>query len=188
MCGRRQTGPKRWMNWRVIPSGRRSICFICRSITVRIGYSLNRGHDGQVACVSESNQTPSPSQCVCDSFARCRAPIMIIGKDRNKRPCIVPLSPPTPAPTITLSSTNKLALALMSHPHFTVVPSSTSNFQIIINNALNLYKKRTKNDLRAHPLAVRLQTCDSPSAIIAVLQEKVQELDQSRSTDERWTK
>ena len=91
-------------------------------------------------------------------------------------------------PTITLSSTNKLALALMSHPHSTVAPSSTSNFQIIFNNALDTYKNRTRNDLRAHPLAVQLQTCNSPSAIIAVLQEKVQGLDQSLSTDERWTK
>ena len=97
-------------------------------------------------------------------------------------------SPLNLAPTITLSSTNKLALALMSHPHSTVAPSSTSNFQIIFNNALDTYKNRTRNDLRAHPLAVQLQTCNSPSAIIAVLQEKVQELDQSQSTDEQWTK
>ena len=76
----------------------------------------------------------------------------------------------------------------MSHHHSTVAPSSTSNFQIMINNALDTYKKRTKNDLRAHPLAAQLQTCGSPSAIIAVLQEKVQGLDQSQSTDEQWTK
>ena len=34
-------------------------------------------------------------------------------------------------------------------------------------------EKRTKNDLRAHPLAVQLQACDSPSTILAVLQERV---------------
>jgi hypothetical protein len=55
----------------------------------------------------------------------------------------------------------------------------------MINNALNKYKKRTKNDLCEHPLAVQLQSCDSPSAILVVLQEQVQGLDQSRSTDER---
>ncbi len=43
-------------------------------------------------------------------------------------------------------------------------------------------------DLLAHPLAARLQTCDSPAAILTVLQEQVQELGQSRSNDDRWSK
>ena len=80
----------------------------------------------------------------------------------------------------------------MSRTHPTAASSSSSssssNFQLIINNALNTYSKRTKNDLRAHPLASKLQSCDSPSAIVAVLQEQLQGLDQSRRTDERWTK
>jgi hypothetical protein len=71
----------------------------------------------------------------------------------------------------------------MSHPTVAL-----PNFQLIINDALDTYKKRTKKDLRAHPLAVQLQTCGTPSAIIAVLQEQIRGLDQSRSTDERWTK
>ena len=58
----------------------------------------------------------------------------------------------------------------------------------MINNALDKYKRRTKKDLLAHPLATRLQTCNSPGAIIALLQEQVQGLDQSRSSDERWSK
>jgi hypothetical protein len=58
----------------------------------------------------------------------------------------------------------------------------------MINNALDEYKKRTKKDLLTHPLASRLQTCNSPGAIIAVLQEQVQGLDQSSSSDERWSK
>jgi hypothetical protein len=70
----------------------------------------------------------------------------------------------------------------------TTASSSSSNFQLMINNALNKYKQRTKNDLREHPLAAQLQSCNSPSAILVVLQEQVQGLDPSRSTDERWTK
>ena len=66
--------------------------------------------------------------------------------------------------------------------------SSSSNFQRIINNALDTYKKRTGNDLCAHPLAAQLQACDSPTAILSLLRQQVQGLDQSRSTDERWTK
>jgi hypothetical protein len=53
---------------------------------------------------------------------------------------------------------------------------------------LDKYKKRTKNDLLAHPLAAQLQSCDSPSAILAILQQQVQGSDQSRSSDERWSR
>ena len=60
--------------------------------------------------------------------------------------------------------------------------ASSSNFQLIVNNALEVYRKRTKNDL-LHPLATELQNCDTPSDILAVLQHQVRGLDQSR-----WTK
>ena len=76
----------------------------------------------------------------------------------------------------------------MSQTHPTAASSSSSNFQLIINNALNTYKQRTKNDLGAHPLATQLQSCDSPSAILTVLHEQVHGLEQPRSSDERWTK
>jgi hypothetical protein len=78
------------------------------------------------------------------------------------------------------------ALTLMSRTY--TAATSSSNFQLIINSALNTYKKRTKKDLREHPLAAQLQSCESPSAVLAVLQQQVQGLDQSRSGDERWTK
>ena len=78
----------------------------------------------------------------------------------------------------------------MSHilPAASSSSSSSSNFQLVINDALKTYKRRTKKDLRDHPLATQLQTCDSPSTILAVLQQQVQGLDQSRSDDGRWTK
>ena len=97
----------------------------------------------------------------------------------------------SPSPAIIHFSTNKLLpLALMSHPHPTTTSSSSSshNFQLIINNALNTYERRTRKDLRSHPFAVQFQDCDSPGAILAVLQPQVQALNQSRNTDERWTK
>ena len=74
----------------------------------------------------------------------------------------------------------------MSHSHSTA--SSSNNFQLIINNALKAYEKRTKQDLLAHPLASQLQTCDSPAAILAILHQQVQGLDQSRSSDDRLTR
>lgn len=78
------------------------------------------------------------------------------------------------------------SLPFMSHAHPTA--SSSFNYQLIINNALNAYKKRTKNDLTAHPLVAQLQSCNSPSSILAVLQQQLQGLDQSRRSDERWTR
>ena len=90
-----------------------------------------------------------------------------------------------------LLCTNKLlSLILMSHAHATVPSSSSTgtNFQLVINNALDNYKKRTKHDLITHPLAAQIQSCNSPSAILAILHQQVQELDQSRSSDERWSR
>ena len=72
---------------------------------------------------------------------------------------------------------------LMSHIH----PISTpSNFQLIFDNALNAYKRRTKIDLFTHPLADRLEPCDSASSILIVLHEHVQELNQSQLRNETW--
>jgi hypothetical protein len=69
----------------------------------------------------------------------------------------------------------------MSHTNATA--SSSSTFQPIFDNALKAYKRRTKKDLLAHPLAAQLQACDSPSSILDVLQRQVQELHQSQSGD-----
>ena len=74
----------------------------------------------------------------------------------------------------------------MSHSRATASESSSSNFQLILDNALKAYKKRTKKDLLVHPLSSQLQACESPGDILAVLQQQI--LGQSRSTDERWTK
>ncbi len=77
-------------------------------------------------------------------------------------------------------------LSLMSHTQSAA--ASSSNFQLIISNALDTYRKRTKKDLPTHPLATRLQACDTPAAILSILQEQVQGLDQSQRGDERWSK
>jgi hypothetical protein len=94
----------------------------------------------------------------------------------------LPLCPSIPHHPLITNKTPRSAL--MSHSQPT---AASSNFQLIVNNALDMYKKRTKNDLLAHPLAPQLQACESPGAILAVLQQQVQGLDQSRS-DDRWTK
>ena len=88
--------------------------------------------------------------------------------------------------SFSLGRTILFPLTPMSHTHSTA--ASSSNFQLIIDNALKAYQKRTKNDLLLHPLAAQLQTCQSPTEILAVLQQQVQGPGQSRSGDDRWTK
>jgi hypothetical protein len=89
----------------------------------------------------------------------------------------------SPSPTILLSSSQSLASPLMSHTHPT---STSSNFKQIFDNALEAYKKRTKNDLLTHQLADRLKACNSASSILTVLQELVQELNGSQHSDTKW--
>jgi hypothetical protein len=92
------------------------------------------------------------------------------------------------SPTILLSSSQFLSSSLNTLMSHTQSSSTPSNFQIILGNALNAYKKRTKKDLLKHPLADRLRACDSPSSILTVLQEQVQELNESQRSNERLTK
>ena len=60
--------------------------------------------------------------------------------------------------------------------------TSTSNYQVIFDNALKAYKKKTKKDIRSHPLLPKLQACNSPDAVLAVLQEQIPVLNQSHSS------
>ena len=69
-----------------------------------------------------------------------------------------------------------------------IASTSTSNYQSIFDNALEAYKKKTKKDLRSHPLLSKLETCDSPDAVLSVLRDQIPGFDQSRSTDERLSK
>ena len=73
----------------------------------------------------------------------------------------------------------------MSHSSLTA--ASSCNFQQI-GNALKAYEKCTKQDLLTHPLASELHVCDSPVAILTVLQQQVMGIGQSQSRDDRRTK
>ncbi|KAH8982526.1 ankyrin repeat-containing domain protein [Lactarius akahatsu] len=66
--------------------------------------------------------------------------------------------------------------------------SSTPNFRPIFEKALEEYKKKTGKDLTTHPLAAEINGCDSPEAILVVLEGKANELNQSRRSDDRLTK
>ena len=69
--------------------------------------------------------------------------------------------------------------------HSSVTSSSSPNFQLIFNNALDAYKKRTKKDILAHPLIVQLQDCNSSSAVLALIHQQVEGLQRD---DDRLTK
>ena len=66
--------------------------------------------------------------------------------------------------------------------------SSNSNYQSIFDNALEAYKRKTKKDLRSHPLFAKLETCNSPGAILTTLREQISQQDQSRGLDDKLTK
>ena len=100
---------------------------------------------------------------------------------RGRLPRAAPTEP-LPSAQISLS-----AFILMSHTQSSAPPSS--NFHVIFNNALDTYRKRTKEDLLTHPLAARLQACDTPRAILTILQEEIHDgLDPSYRGVKRWSR
>ena len=50
------------------------------------------------------------------------------------------------------------------------------------------YEKKTKKELLTHPLMAQLQTCNSPTDILAILRAQVQQFEQSTSGDDKLTK
>jgi hypothetical protein len=66
--------------------------------------------------------------------------------------------------------------------------ASRSNLDAIFNAALRAYKTKTGNNITSHPLATELQSCDSPDAILAVLQRQMPSLDQPQTDNETFAK
>ena len=81
-----------------------------------------------------------------------------------------------------------LSTQAMSQTRPSASSSSSSNFQSVLNAALDAYEKKTKNKLLTHPLAAQFQSCDFPTAILSVLQDLIEQFDRRRRSDERLTK
>ena len=66
--------------------------------------------------------------------------------------------------------------------------SQASDIESIFDTALKSYKKKTKKDLKNHDIFKRLETCDSPAAILAVFQATEFDLSQTGSDDrlKKW--
>ena len=67
-------------------------------------------------------------------------------------------------------------------------PSSSSNFQTLLDAALRDYKDKTGNSLTDHPIAKQLETCESVNSITAVLQEQARRFREFRESDGRLMK
>ncbi|KAH9953489.1 hypothetical protein BC827DRAFT_1297514 [Russula dissimulans] len=77
------------------------------------------------------------------------------------------------------------------HPHVSEYPDCfllVVQLHLAFNAALEAYEKATKNNLRTHPIATKLQSCDSTAAILSVLQDLVQQFEQARNRDENLRK
>ena len=66
--------------------------------------------------------------------------------------------------------------------------TSNSNLASIFNTALDSYKRKTKRDLATDPLLPRLRSCESPEAILTVLQEQIPAYSQFQNDDDGLTK
>jgi hypothetical protein len=66
--------------------------------------------------------------------------------------------------------------------------ASSSDYDVIFDNALKAYKTKTGKDLAKDPLLRRLETCNSPDSVISLLRQQIPGFDQSGSNDERLTK
>ena len=69
--------------------------------------------------------------------------------------------------------------------------STSSNFETIFNAALDEYTKKTGKDLRNHPLADKIDECDSADSILVIFQEQAEAFDKFRNGDAelfKWLK
>lgn len=73
----------------------------------------------------------------------------------------------------------------MSQNHPAADPST--NYQVIFDNALKAYKTKTGKDLKSDPLLRRLETCNSPDAVLVLLRQQIPGVGQSGSSHERLT-
>ena len=98
------------------------------------------------------------------------------------------ISSSTLATCHSISSASIQAHLIITMSQIPSTATSSTNFETIFTAALEAYNKKTKKDIASHPLATQLQSCNSSSAILAVLRAQVQVNDQAQSADEKWTK
>ena len=87
----------------------------------------------------------------------------------------------------TLSAIHHPLLALPTRTMSqTELNASSSDVQSVLTAALKAYEETTKINLLTHPLAAQIRSCDSPTAILSVVQDLVQQIDQDDTSDQDW--
>jgi hypothetical protein len=61
--------------------------------------------------------------------------------------------------------------------------SGSSNLRVLFEAALEDYKQQTGIELAEHPLAERLQNCNSVESVTAILREQAQDFKEFREKD-----
>jgi hypothetical protein len=89
------------------------------------------------------------------------------------------------APSFFLLFPQRQILSTMSQ----ILPSaaSRSNYQAIFDSALDAYKKKTGKDLTSDPLLRRIENCNSPDDVLAILRTQILEPGQPQSSHNRLT-
>jgi DUF438 domain-containing protein len=73
-------------------------------------------------------------------------------------------------------------------PEILPTASSSSNLHAIFYASMKEFEKKTKKDLLAHPLMAQFQTCNSPTEILTILRNQIQQFEQSTTSDDKLTK
>lgn len=99
--------------------------------------------------------------------------------------------PPTrgtcPASALSLILARHISIPFPTADTMSQISATTSsrlNYQSIFDNALEVYRKKTGKDLRSHPLLSKLETCDSPDAVLNTLRHEIPGFGQSGSSND----
>ena len=78
-----------------------------------------------------------------------------------------------------------LSIATMSHSPGEAAPSS--KYEVIFDEALKTYEKKTGKDLKSDPLLRTLEACKSLDETLSELRQQIPGFDQSEDSDNRLT-
>src|SRR5712691_116996 len=144
-------------------------------------------HSGASTLARRLSRVLTPA-CI-DSRVRRLAPHQCSQPRRPSQGCHGPWGAQVRSPVLTIFPLLPLGLPLASWVASRVQtpqpqPQPTTDDDGRWTNDGRTTQKTTKYKLLTHPLATQLQSCDSPADILSVLQDLVQQFDQSSSSDQ----
>ncbi|KAH9001268.1 hypothetical protein EDB92DRAFT_1812109 [Lactarius akahatsu] len=157
----------------------------CRADTYRMAFPVVGMNDGTCSQkYAHSGRSGDPAQ-----WRQLKSDVRILelGTDFLWRPLTKP-DQEAPKPLLFLTRPSPPRGGPHRYVPSSVTATSSTDFETIFGAALEAYKTQTKKDIALHPLATQLQSCDSPSAILAVLRAQIQAFDETQNADEKLTK